>query len=46
MAETLLKCYTAAEKMKTTDEVLGVPADKLLPERRRVGETDSPPRPS
>ena len=38
-AETMLRYYTATEKKKTSDEVLGGLADKLLPKRRRPSRT-------
>jgi integrase len=39
-AETMLRYYTATEKKKTSDEVLGELADKLLPKPRRQGEEE------
>ena len=38
-AETMLRYYTATEKKKTSDEVLGSLADKLLP-KRKSGEEE------
>jgi integrase len=37
-AETMLRYYTATEKKKTSDEVLGGLADKLLPRRKQDEE--------